>query len=310
MKESMTISELFERKLKELEKARDLLNQAADSVGDLGEKLGNKQTDLKVVRQERAKLESQVKSVLSEIKGNLTTDIGDVEKAHNKMGEYKKLIKERDEASVMVEGLEREISTLKRSMEEKKREARKDTVEQQRELSIAIDILIRAAKLFEVSLEPKSVKTKPEAKPKEANEAPGREPVTPSTSPSSRFVLSEDQRIRIDQLGDYGLYGLKFANAGVLRKNSDFADNGDILESVVNGEFESRVAHISRDLPNLKWVLRAATAVRNRIFSAPILQVLHGDVDTSTKVETFIEWREQEWSEQKAHQQALQPKAS
>lgn len=312
-RDALSIS--FKRKLDELEGERDRLAALTNSVGDLSEKLGSKQTDLKVAKQECARLESQVRSALNEIKGNLTTDLEDVEKAHNKMSEYKKLIGQRDEASNMVGGLEREISALKRAIEEQKKESRKDIVAKQQALSQDIDILVKAAEILGVSLEVKPVEARQTAKPRKANGTPRRgsaTPPMPSRSSSSHFVLSEDQRRRINALPDGVWYGTKkgFGHAGVVRAAStdpDFKTNADFLQAMIDRTYNKKTAKIpgstERGLP------KCIPAVRNKIASFPIWDGAFPAWDETWEkaaelvpdaLETFIQSREQQALQQQA----------
>lgn len=307
------LSSAFQRKLRELEEERDRLTALANSGGDLTEKLGNKQTDLKVAKQECAKLESQVKSAQNEIKGNITTDIEDVEKAHNKMGEYKKLIGQRDDALGMVGGLEREISVLKRAIEEQKKESRKDIAVKQQDLSRDIDILVKSADILGMLLEDKPIKAKQEVKPK--NGAPRRSQrfsssfsqPTPQTPPpsSSQFTLSEDQRQRINALSDGVWYGTKrgFGHAGVIRTASQdptFKTNADFLQAMIDFTYKQKADKLPGSTE--RGLSKCIPAVRNRIASFPIWDGIWADggAVNPDAIEAFIQSKEQ----------AAQPQAS
>lgn len=308
------LSSAFQRKLSELEEARDSLARLMNSGDDLSEKLRNNEVDLNAAKQQRAELERQVKATLSEIKGNLTTDLGDVEKAHNRMSEFRALITQRDQASNTVEGLEREISGLKRTIEEKKKQTRKDSAVKQQSLSQDIDILVKAAKIFGISPEVQSIRTQPETKQKKnsgnsrrtANQgvlgslsnpvSPSVIPPTPSRASSSQFTLSEDQCRRINALKDGSWYGTKFGHAGVMRAASqdpNFRTNADFLQAMIDFTYKQKADQIPGS--SSYGLLRDISAVRNRIASFPIWDGIwaNGGAINPSALETFIQSQEQ-----------------
>ncbi|MBI2645254.1 hypothetical protein HYW94_03735 [Candidatus Uhrbacteria bacterium] len=311
----------FTYKLNELEEERDRLGTLVNSAGNLAEKLSGTQVDLKVARQERAKLEENIKKMFNEIKGNLSsTDLSDVERAQNKMSEYKALIEKRDEVCEMVESFERDVAVLRKTMEEQKNGAGKQKV-----LSQDIETLIKAAEILGIMLQTKTaLKVKPAKSTAKSKKGDGNSrrkgnrrvllafsgSVSSSPSPSadqapssSQFVLSEDQRGRINQLNDGDWYGQKFGHSGVMSAASQdpaFKTKADFLQAMIDRSFSQKAATLpgSSDY----GLLRCISAVRNRIASFPIWDGEWkggGDVIPDA-VEQFIQSREQ----------AAQPQAS
>lgn|GEM_PF-1918636 len=302
------LSTSFQQKLSELEEARVSLDEIANSSASLSAK----QIDLKVARQERAKLEENIKKMFNEIKGNLSSaDLSDVERAQNKMGDFKMLITQRDEASNMVEGLERGISTLKHTMEEQKNVPAKQKV-----LSQDIETLIRAAEILGVSLSPSPVMRqirppvvkKPQVTTKkgDGNSRRGTNQrvlqdlyPTPLSTPSSQkngFKLSQQQRERINQINDGTWYGTKFGHSGVVITASQdpaFKTKADFLQAMIDRTFNQKTGNIQGK--STYGISRCISAVRNRIASFPIWdrEWAQGGNIIPDALETFLTSREQ-----------------
>lgn len=224
---------------------------------------GKFERELKDARVLRDACEQEISLLARLVRKSLSSD---ADQAIKTLGELKQKQLERQELLDRVKQLASKQAEMRNS--ERRREEREIT---RKHLAANVDILKHAADLLGVVLPSKPTSShsgsgsqKPKPRPRRSHSPKGDG--QPSLLNSS-FTLPQSMRERINKFDDGTWYGSKFGHAGVVRAASgdpSFKSNADFLEALLNDTFDEKVSQIQLQ-PNHAWVLRAASAVRNRI---------------------------------------------
>jgi hypothetical protein len=303
--ESQKTEPSIARTLSELKVELFTLDLQEQHNANLADQQKKTKTDLKVAEQELDKLEDRIKQMLGDIKVLLSSnDISDVERAQNKMSEYKKLVGERTDISATVEGLARSMKDLSQKIT-----AKKDVTSRKRDLARDIQILQQAAVILGVLLaEDAPLHTRARAGKKTSTSSSRKHPQSahPATVATSvqknGFQIFPEQRDRINRIRDMAWYGTKFGHAGVMRAASTdplFKTNADFLQAMIDHTFGAKADQIPGR--SAHGLLRGISAVCNRIASFPIWdgEWKNGATVNPDALDVFIQSCEQKASQSK-----------